>query len=102
MLLSDPRYVQALPPPRSWPDKNPPAAERLGRCREVISALAAEHDLPQENLISPDFVRRLAWEPPDCVSVDTVGDTLSANGARPWQVNLVAAQLTEALIGPPD
>ena len=23
------------PPPRSWADKNPPAAERLGRCREV-------------------------------------------------------------------
>jgi len=88
------------PPPRSWADKNPVAAERLGRCREVIAALATEHDLPQENLVSPDFVRRLAWEPPDPVTLDSVTDTLSGLGARPWQVDLVAEQLTEALIGP--
>ena len=48
------------------------AAARLGRCREVVAALATEHELPQENLVSPDFVRRLAWEPPEPVTVDAV------------------------------
>jgi ribonuclease D len=90
------------PPPRAWADKNPPAAERLGRCREVIASLAGEHELPQENLISPDFVRRLAWEPPEPATIDNVRQTLTANGARPWQVELTAAALTEALAEPID
>ena len=90
------------PPPRSWADKNPEAADRLGRCREVISSLATEHELPQENLISPDFVRRLAWEPPVPTTLDNVRQTLADNGARPWQLDLTAELLTEALAGSDD
>lgn len=90
------------PPPRAWADKNPAAAARLGRCREVIAALATEHELPQENLISPDFVRRLAWEPPDPATVESVRAHLAGNGARPWQIELTADALTEAVAEPGD
>ena len=52
------------PPPRAWSEKNPEAAKRLARCRSVIIALSEAHDLPAENLITPQLVRNLAWEPP--------------------------------------
>ena len=52
------------PPPRAWADKDPAAAARLSAARAAVSALAEELNLPQENLITPDTVRRLCWEPP--------------------------------------
>lgn len=86
------------PPPRSWAEKDPPAAARLTVCREAVSTLAAEHELPQENLVAPDVVRRLAWSPPGEVTEETVSAAMSASGARPWQVTLTAAGLTQALV----
>jgi len=88
---------EGLPPPRSWADKNPPAAERLGRCREVIAKLSAEHNLPSENLVSPAVVRGLAWKPPEPVSAATTADALTAAGARQWQVELTAEHVAGAL-----
>jgi ribonuclease D len=85
------------PPPRLWVEKNPAAAARLRRCREVVAALATDADLPQENLISPDSVRRLAWSPPDPISVATVAADLAGLTARPWQIALVAEPLAAAL-----
>jgi ribonuclease D len=88
------------PPPRSWADKNPAAADRLGRCRETVVALAAVHDLPQENLLAPDAVRRLAWTPPEPVTAESVTTFLREVGARPWQVDLTVPALTDALTAP--
>lgn len=85
------------PPPRAWADKNPDAAERLARSREVVVALAEKHDLPTENLVSPQLIRNLAWEPPTPITVDTVTEALTADGARAWQIGLVVDPLTAAL-----
>jgi ribonuclease D len=85
------------PPPRAWAEKFPEAARRLGRCREAVTALAVEHDVPSENLLSPQLVRALAWEPPNAVSAGSVGDVLAAGGARPWQIELTAAPLAAAI-----
>jgi ribonuclease D len=86
------------PPPRTWNEKNPEAARRLAACREFVSTLAAELDLPQENLVTPDAVRRLAWIPPEPTTPATVAAALESSGARPWQIELTTAGLTEALI----
>jgi ribonuclease D len=86
------------PPPRVWAEKFPEAAARLGRCREAITALAQEHDVPAENLLAPQLVRGLAWEPPDDVSDTSVGDVLTVGGARPWQIALTAGPLAAALL----
>ncbi len=59
--------------------------------------MAAELDLPQENLLEPDAVRRLTWSPPDELTAETVAEALLTAGARPWQVELTAAALAEAL-----
>ncbi len=85
------------PPPRAWADKNPEAADRLARSREVVVELAEKHDLPTENLISPQVIRNLAWEPPTPITVDTVTEALTADGARAWQIGLIIDPLTAAL-----
>ncbi|MFJ8228614.1 HRDC domain-containing protein [Streptomyces sp. NPDC094448] len=88
------------PPPRAWADKDPAAAARLSAARTAVSALAEELNLPQENLISPDTVRRICWEPPADTSPDGVATALSALGARPWQSTLTSVSLSEALTPP--
>ncbi|MEU0397711.1 ribonuclease D [Streptomyces sp. NPDC006208] len=89
------------PPPRAWADKDPAAAARLSAARAAVSALAEELNLPQENLMTPDTVRRVCWEPPAESSVAAVSDTLSGLGARPWQIGLVAPLLATALTAQP-
>jgi ribonuclease D len=53
--------------------------------------------MPQENLITPDTVRRVCWEPPNVVSAESVGEALAGFGARPWQVEQVTPVLVAAL-----
>ncbi|WP_332643786.1 HRDC domain-containing protein [Aeromicrobium sp.] len=100
LLPTTGQKVDGPPPPRAWADKNPVAALRLGRTREVVTSIAEKHNLPPENLISPQLVRNLAWEPPAELTVATVSDSLASQGARPWQIGLIAELLTEALDAP--
>jgi ribonuclease D len=85
------------PPPRSWADKDPAAAARLSAARAAVSALAEELNLPQENLITPDTVRRVCWEPPAEPTVAAVAEALAGHGARAWQIEQVAPLLASAL-----
>lgn len=89
------------PPPRSWAARDAAAAARLAASRLAVLAIAAEHDLPAENLVAPDVVRRLAWEPPTEITEATVAVALTEAGARRWQIELIAAELTEALLVDP-
>ena len=61
------------PPAHRWPERDPDAATRLTAVRAVVAALADEHHLPAENLLPPDAVRRLAWQPPEPTSAEAVG-----------------------------
>jgi ribonuclease D len=85
------------PPARAWPDRDPVAAARLAAARTAVAAIADEHRLPVENLLAPDTIRRLCWEPPDDLSVDGVAAVLRGHQARAWQVELTAVALSGAL-----
>jgi ribonuclease D len=85
------------PPPHRWAERDPEAAARLSRCRAVVTALADDHGLPPENLVTPEHVRRLAWQPPAEVSAVTVAEALRGSGARRWQVDLLAVDLAGAI-----
>ncbi|MFF9134987.1 ribonuclease D [Streptomyces sp. NPDC014806] len=89
--------VTGPPPPRAWADKDPAAAARLSAAKAGVSALAERLKLPQENLITPDTVRRVCWEPPKVVDTESVAEALAAHGARAWQVELVTPVLVSAL-----
>ena len=90
------------PPPRAWADRDPVAAARLSAARTDIAALAVDLNLPVENLLTPDYVRRLLWDAPEADSAGSLGervaDRLRELGARTWQIELTAEVLGDAII----
>jgi ribonuclease D len=92
--------TNAPPPPRVWADRDPQAAARLSTARPLLQEKAEELNLPVENLLTPDYLRRIAWRPPAEVSEETVAAELRTLGAREWQVGLVTPLLLEAFLNP--
>jgi len=78
----------APPPPRAWASRNPDAAARWARVRPALIALAEQLSLPVENLVPPEAVRLLAWEPPHEPSPESVDAFWAAYGVREWQRQL--------------
>ena len=91
------------PPPVSrWEERDPVAAARLAAARAALAALAEAHQVPVQNLLQPDLVRRLCWAPPSgdgtpSGDLDAVQEALRAGGARSWQRELIAVPLLAAL-----
>jgi ribonuclease D len=85
------------PPVNRWPDRDPLAAVRLAQARAALAALAETHNIPVENLLTPDLVRRLAWSPPG-TDLASVSDYLRQGGARDWQIELAAGLLSVAMV----
>jgi ribonuclease D len=81
--------VDGPPQPRSWERRWPSSFERFYRIRPVLAELAEEVNVPLENLLSPDHLRRLLWDSPDETSEDAIEATLTELGTRPWQRALV-------------
>lgn len=92
--------TNAPPPPRVWADRDPEAAERLATARPLLQAKAEELNLPMENLLTPDYLRRVSWRPPSGITEESVATELRTLGAREWQVGLVAPLITEAFLNP--
>ncbi|MCT1459027.1 HRDC domain-containing protein [Aestuariimicrobium sp. p3-SID1156] len=92
-----PRSADEVPNPRSWERHEPEAWQRWNRVRPALNALAEELELPAENLISPDAVRRISYRPPADESPDALDAALVRLGVRPWQRGLVIGTLTQAL-----
>jgi ribonuclease D len=87
------------PPPASrWSRRKPEAAVRLEAARASLTEVAQRVSVPTENLLSPDVVRRLCWDwqPVDDAAA-AVENVLRDAGARPWQRELTAPVLAEAL-----
>jgi ribonuclease D len=78
-----------------WADKRPDAAARLEAAKRVVAALMAEHDIPAENLLQPDALRRVCWDYSGG-GEEAIAAFLEERLARPWQIGLIAAPLAEA------
>ena len=63
-----------------------------------MAAIADEHGLPVENLLAPDSVRRLCWEPPVDLAPAGIDAVLAELGARAWQRELTCAALSGSLV----
>ncbi len=85
------------PPARTWADKRPEAAARLAEARTALGALAERHNVPLENLLQPDALRRACWEY-GSGGEEWVRRFLAARGARQWQVDLTAPAIASAFI----
>jgi ribonuclease D len=86
-----------IPNHRSWPTRYPDADARLKTCRSVVQNLAEKILVPTENLLTPDYLRELCWNPPANLTGDEVSVRLKSFGARTWQVGILGEPLSEAL-----
>ncbi len=90
------------PVPRAWAEKDPVAGRRLQWARDAMAALSEQRQVPTENLLTPDTLRRVLWTPPETRDsgdlLDAVVDRLAELGARPWQVALTAPIITTAIL----
>ncbi len=89
-----------LPPIKVWKERNPLGYARLSHARAGIASLALLLDLPIENLITPELVRKLCWELPkdrDSQYEIYVAEQLKQMGARDWQISQVAPIIAQAL-----
>lgn len=91
-----------IPNHRIWPNKYPEANKRLIVCKEVVANKSIELNIPQENLLTPDFLRQLCWEELIEKNSDSVQRKLSECGARSWQSELLASELSAALVRAPE
>lgn len=85
------------PPPRFWKSRKPEADVRLRHARAAVQAVAEELSMPAENLLAPDAVRRLAWDPIE-PTVEAVAEALRQRDARPWQVAATAQRIAVAFV----
>ena len=90
------------PPLNRWPDRDPAAAVRLAAARATLTEIAEHHRLPLQNLLAPEVVRQLCWEPPEPLDAAAVERELVAGGARRWQCELTAHPLATALTSAPE
>lgn len=83
------------PAPRNWEARNPVAWRRLEFARGKLAATAAELNLPVENLMTPETIRRVLWTPPETSQL--LREELTNFGARLWQIEIVAPVLEAAI-----
>ncbi len=89
--------AEGLPPPRAWADRKPEAAGRLTAAKPLMQELSQRHDIPVENLVTPDVLRHVLWEPPQPLEIDAIEAALAGHGARAWQCGLVAPIVARAV-----
>ena len=86
--------TDALPPIKLWRDRFPERYAPLTHARAQLDLKATELNIPLENLISPEAVRRICWNKP----LGEVSTALVALGVRPWQIEIAAPLLEAALL----
>ena len=92
--------TNAPPPPRVWADRDPEAAARLATARPLLQAKAEDLNMPVENLLTPDYLRRVCWRPPVEASEEGIAEELANLGARQWQIEVVTPLIAEAFQNP--
>ena len=82
-----------IPNHRNWPSKFPEASARLEKAKAAVVAEAENLGMPVENLLTPDYLRQLSWQP-NGLDALSVAEHLGALGAREWQVDSVAESIS--------
>ncbi|MGV0627305.1 HRDC domain-containing protein [Mycolicibacter minnesotensis] len=86
------------PTPSRWARRKPEAAARLEAARAALNAVSEQVNVPTENLLTPDLVRRLCWDWKATPQAEVViEEFLAHGGARAWQRELTVRRLTQAL-----
>lgn len=87
-----------LPPPRAWAERNPEADVRYRFARLALAEVGDALSIPLENLLTPDYLRRVAWTPPEPTDATSIALALAELGARQWQIDATAQVIAEAFV----
>jgi ribonuclease D len=90
-----------IPNHRNWPQKFPEAHARLMAAKEFMATLSEEQKIPQENILNPETLRQICFEPPTPLTAEAVIEALKARMVRQWQVDLVLDGLLVSLATKP-
>jgi len=85
------------PQARVWRDRRPDAHLRLTHAREGFQSLVETYEIPAENLLQPDAMRRCCWDYRDG-GEPWIREYLAGRGARQWQIDLTAPVLAAAFV----
>jgi ribonuclease D len=89
----------ALPPIKLWRDRFPEKFIPLSHARHLLSVAADENQMPIENLLTPELMRRICWNyGGDVAELTEISSQLAQMGARPWQIEVTAPLLAQALL----
>ncbi|SUP61704.1 Ribonuclease D [Trueperella pyogenes] len=86
-----------FPPTNEWPRKDPQAASAGNYCAQLCWALLKASPSVQEVLLKPRTQKLAAWK--GWRTRDELLTLLAADGARPWQIELVGDRIHDAVAG---
>ena len=87
-----------IPPVKSWERHYPEAKQRYDQAREVIMELADRLVIGHDLLLTPEFLRILAFDPPETLTIESIADALASLGARDWQLSYTAPIIYQAFV----
>jgi len=93
-----PERQEAIPNHRNWASKFPEADLRLRLAKSELVKISEQYKLPLENLLTPDLLRQVSFNPPKNFESDEIASALRSLGARSWQTQLVSQAIAEAFI----
>lgn len=85
--------------PRSmkyWASHHPDRFDRLNRARNVVARIGHDTHTPSDVVIKPQIIRNLCWQD-DATELD-IPAFLREQGAREWQIELVAESVSRVII----
>ena len=84
----------SLPPLKIWRERFPDKYAPLTHAKARLLAKAEELSIPLENMLTPEYIRRICWNAPK----GEVAGALATLGARSWQIEIAAPILESALL----
>jgi len=84
----------SLPPIKIWRERFPEKYAPLTHAKALLLAKADELSIPLENMITPEYIRRICWNAPK----GDVAHALATLGARSWQIEIAGPILESALL----
>lgn len=79
-----------------WQTRHPNRYDCLMNVRHTVSQIAEDTRTPADMIIKPQILRNLCWT--DEPHKRDVAEFLREQGARDWQVNLISASVSRAII----
>lgn len=87
-----------LPHIKIWRERFPEKYIPLSHSRARLTDAASERELPVENLLTPEFMRKICWNyGGNSASVADIASDLASWGARQWQIEITAPILSACL-----